>query len=181
MLKSKERSWKYLWRYLFLNRFFSKNFSSFWIRSILILLILLFLINNYFPRSQYIFFCRNLHYFFFCRELFSFAQAFYFRNNFFISSREHFSFATSFSFLSPRAFFFCRDTFGQNCVKSLCIRSYSGQEFPAFRLNNSEYRHFSRNATMQDLLEWINEILIRLKGIRPTLNVNNLPKYETEK
>ena len=119
--------------------------------------------------------------FFFCRELFSFAQAFYFRNNFFISSREHFSFATSFFFLLPRAFFFCCDTFGQNCVKSLCIRSYSGQEFPAFRLNNSEYRHFSRNATIQDLLEWINEIVIRLKGIRPTLNVNNLPKYETEK
>ena len=28
------------------------------------------------------------------------------------------------------------------CVKSVCIRSYSGPHFPAFGLNNSEYGHF---------------------------------------
>ena len=30
----------------------------------------------------------------------------------------------------------------QNYVKSVCIRSYFGLHFPAFRLNNSEDGHF---------------------------------------
>ena len=32
-----------------------------------------------------------------------------------------------------------RKTCGSHCVKSVCIRSYSGPHFPAFRLNTERY------------------------------------------
>ena len=32
------------------------------------------------------------------------------------------------------------------CVKSVCIRTYSGQYFPAFRLNTERFSVFSPNA-----------------------------------
>ena len=52
-----------------------------------------------------------------------------------------------------------------HCVKSVCIRSYSGPHFPACRLNkvrmrenvdqnNSEYGHFSRNERLSCLLAY---------------------------
>ena len=33
-----------------------------------------------------------------------------------------------------------------HCVRSVCIRSYSGMHFPAFRLNAERYSIFSPNA-----------------------------------
>ena len=49
----------------------------------------------------------------------------------------------------------------QHCMKSIRVRSFSGQYFPAFGLNmdqkNSEYEHFSRSAKFHCYTLWKRE------------------------
>ena len=52
-------------------------------------------------------------------------------------------------------------SFSWYCVKSVRTRSFSGPYFPAFRLNISEYGHFSRSVTCLVPFAWVfQELLI---------------------